>query len=821
MIFLAVFFLSLSSITFEVLLIRVFSISQWNHLSFMVISIALFGFAASGTLLSILDTRKKGWEKRFSSKGSVAFFIILYTVTAITSFTVLNIIPLDYFRLPFEPIQAFYLLSVYILLSLPFFLTGLITSIAYSSLPEKTGFIYFASMAGSAFGAIIPIPLLPLFGEGRLIILTTLIPLVLIPFVRLRILSSQSERNDMQKACSRNKHLAFIASGLVIAFISVILISLKGGAIIQVKPSPYKAFSQILQFPHARVIESVSSIRGRINNIKSPYIRFAPGLSLKFTGMLPNQWAIFKDGDEQFTFYNLSHQKDESFSKSTLPFLGYLLSFNPEHVLLLQHGGGSGIPCALASRARKITIVEQNPQIARAIRIHYSLPVVNQNPRAFLARSNKRFNVIHVENWGTSIPGAATLNQEHLFTIEAFTEYLKHLTEQGILIISRKLLLPPADSLRLWATAYSSLRSLEIKNPESHIALLRNWDTFTLIVSKQSFQKTSIIKDFARNQNFDLVFLQGITKETANRFNIFDEPYHFLEIQRISQAYRSSTEKAFFDDYLLDVAPQSDIRPFPNRFIKWSRLKEIYKSKGSRLYTLFMSGEIVVAVVFFEALIISILLLVLPLFTIPKKEKKIFSHILYFLSVGAGFMFVELFFIKKYILIFGDPVISFTVVISGILIFSSIGGFFSQRLGHKSLRYALIVLFVFLILIFLGFDTIVYRILGFSGIFQYIVPILLLMPLGFLVGFPFPLGMRYLLKSPGQRAHAWTANGCASVLTSILAAQIALSIGINAIIAFAASAYFLAFLVTVHGFRGSKNPFSFCSRHFQGFFKLL
>ncbi len=184
-------------------------------------------------------------------------------------------------------------------------------------------------------------------------------------------------------------------------------------------------------------------------------------------------------------------------------------------------------------------------------------------------------------------------------------------------------------------------------------------------------------------------------------------------------------------------------------------------------------------------------------------------------------MFVELFFIKKYILIFGDPVVSFTVVISGILIFSGIGGFFSQRLGHKSLRCAIIVLFAFLILIFLGFDTIIHRILGFSGIFQYIVPILLLMPLGFLVGFPFPLGMRYLLKSPGQRAHAWTANGCASVLTSILAAQIALSIGINAIIACAASAYFLAFLVSVHGFTVSKNPFSFYGWHFQGFFKLL
>ncbi len=767
----------------------------------MVISIALFGFAASGTLLSILDTRKKGWEKRLSSKHSVTFFIILYAFTAITSFTILNIIPLDYFRLPLEPVQAFYLLTVYFLLSLPFFLTGLITSIAYSFLPEKTGLVYFASMAGSAFGAITPVPLLPLLGEGKLIILTALIPLVFVPFISSRIRSSRSEIKDIQKNSFRKKHLVLIATALGIAFISTILISLKDGAIIRVKPSPYKALSQILRYPDARIIETVSSIRGKIDNIKSPYIRFAPGLSLKFNGRLPNQWAIFRDGDEQFTFYDFSNKKNESFSKSTLTFLGYLLSSSSERVLLLQNGGGLGISCAIASGASEITIVEQNPQIAKAVRNNYSLPVVNQNIRSFLYKSNKRFNIIHVENWGTSIPGAATLNQEHFFTIEAFKEYLKHLTENGILIISRKLLLPPSDSIRLWATAYESLRSFQINNPESHIALLRNWNTFTLIVSAQPLEETSIIKDFARNQNFDIVFLQNITKETANRFNIFDDPYHFLEIQRLSHAYRSGTEKAFFNDYLLDVAPQSDIRPFPNRFLKWSRLKEIYKSKGSRFYTLLMSGEIVVVVVFFEALIIAILLLALPMFVIPRNEKKTFPDILYFLAVGAGFMFVELFFIKKYILIFGDPVISFTIVIAGILIFSSIGGFFSQRLGYKSLRYVLIALSALLALTFLSFDTITHRILGFPGIFQYIVSILILIPSGFLMGLPFPLGMRYLLKSPGQRAHAWAANGCASVLTAIVSAQIALTIGINTIIAFAATAYFLAFIVTVSKYK--------------------
>ena len=203
MILTAVFFLSLSALAFEVLLTRVFSISQWNHLSFMVISIALFGFAASGTFLSIIDTRKKGWEKRLSSNDSIKILIILYTVTAIASFVVLNRIPLDYFRLPLEPIQTLYLLTAYLLLSLPFFFTGLVVSIAYAFIPEKTGLVYFASMGGSALGAIIPFLLIPFFGEGKLIIVAALIPLVMVLFG----IPKPAGRHDLTKSITVGKRV--------------------------------------------------------------------------------------------------------------------------------------------------------------------------------------------------------------------------------------------------------------------------------------------------------------------------------------------------------------------------------------------------------------------------------------------------------------------------------------------------------------------------------------------------------------------------------------------------------------------------------------
>ncbi len=790
MILTAVFLLSLSTLAFEVLLTRVFSIGQWNHLSFMVISIALFGFAASGSFLYILDARNRGWEIRLSSSGPVKTITLLYTLTALASFMILNRIPLDYFRLPLEPMQTLYLLTAYILLALPFFFTGLIITLAYASAPEKTGFVYCTSMTGSALGAIIPVLFLPMLGEGRLIVLCAVIPLAILPLYR----PTPAVKPVAPKRVFPGNHWVLTALSIGVVLLAVALSVINAGSMVRVNPSTYKMLSQALQFPDTRISETTNGINGRFDSVKSPYLRFAPGLSLKFKDALPGQNATFTDGDNPFFLYNRRSGPDAQFSQFTLPYAGYILVPDPDQVLLLLYGGGSGIPCAMAGNASKITIVEQQRQIAEIVQRHYNIPVVNQNPRAFLAQTNTRYDIIQVENWGTSLPGSAALTQEYPFTLESFNSYLNHLNEGGILILSRKLLLPPADLIRLWATAHESLSALGIQNPLQHIAVLRNWSTFTLIVSKNPFGDLTALADFARNLNFDLVYLPEITREMVNRFNIFDAPYHFLEIDGLAKAYRSGTERRYLKTYPLDVAPQTDARPFPGRFLKWRKLADLYKATGSRFYSLFMSGEVVVAVVFVEALLVAALILILPLYAIPKKGQHLYSsHILYFLAVGAGFMFVELFFIKKYIFVFGDPVVSFAVVLTGILVFSGLGGYFSQRVGPNGLRYVLLTLIATLILIFLGLDSMLYRMLSFSKLVCYVLALLLLIPPGFLLGMPFPLGMRYLLSRPDQRAYAWAVNGCASVLTSILSAQMALSFGIPTIIVCAFSVYLMAF----------------------------
>jgi hypothetical protein len=295
------------------------------------------------------------------------------------------------------------------------------------------------------------------------------------------------------------------------------------------------------------------------------------------------------------------------------------------------------------------------------------------------------------------------------------------------------------------------------------------------------------------------VFLPDIKKEQINRFNRFKEPFHFMEIENLAKAYISGTEKGFFRKYLLDVAPQSDNRPFPGRFLKWLQLKQLYESMGSRTNALIMSGEIVVAIVFIEALLVSAVLLLLPLRLISSHgQKPAGFKIIYFLAVGAGFMFIELYFIKRYILFFGDPIIGFTVVVGGILIFSSLGGLWAQTRSIHTVRPGIRALIGVLMITFLMLEVYGNKIFAISVFWKYVVTMLILLPTGFLMGLPFPLGMQHTLKSPGQRAYAWSVNGCASIVAAIVSAQIALSIGIPVLMGCAVCAYLVAQVTVVN-----------------------
>jgi len=420
----------------------------------------------------------------------------------------------------------------------------------------------------------------------------------------------------------------------------------------------------------------------------------------------------------------------------------------------------------------------------------------------FLARESNRFDIIHLEDWGSSLPGTAALSLDHLLTIESLQVYLEHLTEAGILILSRKLILPPSNMVRIAAAAHEALGSLQVADPQSHIAILRNWDTFTFLLSKKKIQHLDILKTFASEKNFDLVWPQSGNDERFNHFNKFEEPYYADAVQSLFTAFANGMESRFFRDYPLDIAPQTDNRPFPDKFFKWRKARAIHHMTGSRLYTLLLSGEIIIAIVFIEAMVIAGLLLLGPLWLVRRHTAKpSFHSMAYFAGIGSGFILVEIYFIHYYTRIFNDPVLSFSLVLTTVLISSSIGGLISQRLRPAPLKSMLTMVGLLLLLMLFWFDPLIETIIRLPSHFCLILSTLLIIPVGILLGFPFPMGMRYLVSTPAHRAYAWATNGSASVLAAIMATQMAISWGLTTLLWCAVVTYGMAWGALI-GYKG-------------------
>jgi hypothetical protein len=155
-----IFTVSLASLAYEITLTRIFSISLWYHFAFMVISIAMLGIAASGTLLSVYPKLK--------DPGRIHSYMLFFCISLPSSYLLMNIIPFDPARLSWDRSQILYLSLYYVVLSFPFFSFGLIISSALSTMTRTTGHIYAADLIGAGAGSLLTLWLLSAGGLNNL-----------------------------------------------------------------------------------------------------------------------------------------------------------------------------------------------------------------------------------------------------------------------------------------------------------------------------------------------------------------------------------------------------------------------------------------------------------------------------------------------------------------------------------------------------------------------------------------------------------------------------------------------------------------------------
>jgi len=487
-----------------------------------------------------------------------------------------------------------------------------------------------------------------------------------------------------------------------------------------------------------------------------------------------------------------------------------------DDVLILGAGTGSDILRANNHAIKHIDAVELNPQVIDLVKNEYAdfaghlydnahVNLHVGEARGFVATSNKTYDLINIsllDAFGASA-GLYSMAENYLYTGQAIQDYIQHLNPGGYLSITRWIKIPPRDEPKLLATVINALKRENIEQPGQQIIMIRSWQTSTLLVKKGGITSEEIkrLNQFCSELSFDPVYYPGISVQEVNRFNIQLQPY----LYEAATALLGNHNESFIADYKFNIEPATDDQPYFFHFFKWQTLPEILSLLDSGGIFLLESGYLLLIAALLQAIVASLLLIGLPLqlwkckLDINLQSGSHINILFYFLCLGLAFLFIEIAFIQKFILILYHPLYAITVVLSTFLLSAGAGSYFSTKLFLHASKPVTILPIASIIMLSLpynlNFESITEFLLKTGYQSRYLFSILLIAPLGFCMGMPFPIALTRLSQAiPALIPWAWGINGCASVISAILATLIAMQFGFTVLIYLALVLYFLAAL---------------------------
>ncbi len=786
----AIALLSAAVLSYEILLMRLFSIIQWHHFAYMMISVALLGYGAAGAFVTLAQGPL---GKRFT--GTFATATGLFGLTALLAFLAAQAVGFNALEILWDPRQPARLALIYSLLILPFFCAATAICLSFTHFPSHIPRLYAADILGAAAGGLGSVGLLLVMAPENALRWTAVLGLTAGALAVWRI--------------GRRR----IATGFALGMVAILALP---GSWTTLHSSPYKELAQTLQIAGARVVAEVSSPLGVVTAVESPKVPFrhAPGLSLMSEAEPPAQIALFTDGDGLTAINRFDGQREP------LAYLDFLTSALPYHllddpaVLILGAGGGSDVLQALTLGARTVDAVELNPQVVALVQEEfgafsgrpYSLPGVRLHSgeaRGFVETSKDRFDLIQVallDAFSAAAAGLHGLAESYLYTVEALETYLDHLQPGGLLAITRWVTLPPRDALKLFATAIAALEAQGISDPGARLVMIRGWKTATLLVKNGAFTPAEIalVETFREERAFDAVWHPDMTSSEANRYNILDQDY----FSEGATALLSHRRADYIDRYKFIIRPATDDRPHFFHFFRWNTLPEILSLKNRGGLSLLEWGYPVVIATLAQAVLFGLLLTLLPLWLFLRRDpgsgQGIGRLVVYFTALGLAFMLVEIAFIQKFILFLSHPVYAVAVVLTSFLLFAGLGSRAADRFqvegrSRQVVRLAALVIAGLALLYVLALPTAFRHLIGLADGVKIGLSVLLIAPLAFAMGMPFPLGLaRVASRTPILVPWAWAVNGFASVVAAVLATVLAIHWGFTAVVILAALLYLIA-----------------------------
>lgn len=778
----AIFLISFSLISIEITFSRFLSVILSYHYVFVVLSLALLGLGAGGVFVHRFGHR--------IAKGSDPFEGLVLSASLFSLFipvTILLILQTQHIHTLRDPYSLYGFL-----LFLPFFFAGIFFAVLYKTFPSISGRTYGVDLLGAAAGSLGAVLALDVFGGLKVHFF-----LGVLASISGLFLAMSGPRGRRAK----------IAALFSFAFCSCLWVATLMGVYppdIRVGENPGKEIHQAL---------SASSFKGKI--VRTKWSAFGRTDLVKYEPD-PGHMDLYIDGTAGSPMYQFggdpAHPNPPIEQLKTtfpgfFPFL-HLPEGEKKEALIIGPGGGRDILLALMGGVQKITAVEVNRDLVEMVRsfsgynggIYNDLPhvkLVIEEGRHFLKRQKEKYDVIMlslpVTNTSRSLEGFS-LTENFLLTRDSVIEYLDHLTDGGSLVVVGH---NDAEILKLLSIALSALRfrNVEITKAMDQIYITgsqgtENYLVFVLKKRALGLQESLLRYESMHQLGFDPV--SSYFPHIGERGGL-NPALVSLSRGRITlaQLEKRVEEKGY------DIRPVTDNSPF---FYKIERgiPKQVSLIFGaSLLFTL-----IVIGIPFVDRVREG-----MKTEGHPKRRKPFreipFKPMVLFILLGVAFMLVEISLIQRFVLFLGPPVLSLAMLLFSLLGGAGTGSLWSSRISRDRIPRGISKTSLSaagLVLCYTFFLPVVFdQLLGLNLVFRSGVTLLLLAPLGFLMGFPFPLGIR-LLKELGREKDIpwmWGVNGVSSVLGSGAAIVTALTLGYTGALLISVCCYFIIFLVYV------------------------
>jgi hypothetical protein len=781
---LAVALLSFAVIGLELAMMRVLSMRFWYYFAAMVISVALLGFGFSGTLLTLGQCRLK------RSRG---FWLPALAFSAALSMLVsgwgVQHVPLDIHYLAWSfGTEWLHILQIELLMLLPFLLSGGFLGLVLMDRSERIPGHYAANLIGSGAGALVSVMLLTYVSTPGLLVVLALLGYGAGAFLT---------QWKTPKAA-----LTAVLIGVLWLAAAVFFPS-------EIRISPYKKLALEKSKPQTQVIHAADGPLGRIDIVQGPSIHDAPpGMSLLNPYPIPDRTLVIVDGDQTHIVYNAVDRENWRFLDYTTAAVAWALN-DPARVLVIGPGGGAPLALAHLKGSRKIDALADNRQMIELIRTRlgrvgggiYRISGARtyfEAPRGWLRRTGRSYDLILLPLLGFAGAGGGlqAAQENYLYTVQSLRSFIRHLAKDGILSVTVRAKAPPRDGLRIFNTAVEALQQEGLSAPD-RLALIRSWETVTLVVKKDPWAPDQLkrIQAFGSSRGFDLGYIPDLKPEAVNRFHVLARPYYYEGTQALLGADRQQ----YIRQYLFALDAPTDDRPYFNHFIRWRHLPELRRQLQGRMPAFLELGSLLMVTALLQVAALAGLLIFLPLWprrTVLRGAPGKGRVMLYFFLLGTGFMLLEMGFLQKLILYLAHPIYSVAAVIAAFLVFAGMGSQISQRWNQRTssaARGAAFGLTAAGCLYLLLLDPWLALTQSWTLAPRFAVATLTIAPLALAMGHLFPMGLRRVsMAVPDLVPWSWAVNGFASVLATASAPLLAMSIGFSKLILAALACYLAA-----------------------------